>query len=427
MICVMVLGAGAAWEASALALLDPEADVVVLRRCVDVADLLAAAGTGQAQVAVVGLDAPGVDARAVEELHRQGVEVLAVTGDPTDDDSLVRASRSGIEVLLGEANLADLAECVRDLALDAGAAPVSPGQSGEERPPPTGVGTRRTVAVWGPHGAPGRTTVAAGLAAVAAGQGRRCLLVDADPWAPSVAQHLGMLEESSGLLAATRLAPGSRLDDRFPSCCRRVAENLDVLTGLPRPDRWGEVRADALSAVLAVASRGADVVLDTGASLEEDPYGRGGRNALTLESLRRADEVLVVGTADPVGLTRLARGLVDLREAGAPGGVRVVVNRMRPGLGWSRPEVAAMVQGFVEPLGVHFLPADVATADRAALVGRSVVEVGGSALAQAVREVAASVWSTPPPGTTRPRTPIGVRGRGRDLLRRRRAGTGLRT
>ena len=56
---------------------------------------------------------------------------------------------------------------------------------------------------------------------------------------------------------------------------------------------------------------------------------------MTLAALDAADEIVVVGSADPVGLSRLARGLVELRErtAGAP--VRVVVNRMRPTLGWS--------------------------------------------------------------------------------------------
>ena len=41
---------------------------------------------------------------------------------------------------------------------------------------------------------------------------------------------------------------------------------------------------------------------------------RPGRNQMTLGALEAADEVVVVGAADPVGLSRLARGLVELRE-----------------------------------------------------------------------------------------------------------------
>ncbi|MEO5653111.1 MAG: hypothetical protein ABIN79_11865, partial [Marmoricola sp.] len=85
------------------------------------------------------------------------------------------------------------------------------------------------------------------------------------------------------------------------------------------------------------------------------------------------------GSAEPTGLARLARTLVDLRDVSeAP--VRVVVNRMRDSLGWSRKDVTAMVEGYVRPLGVHYLPEDRSTTDRALVAGRSVIELGDSTL-----------------------------------------------
>ena len=69
----------------------------------------------------------------------------------------------------------------------------------------------RVVVVWGPAGAPGRTTVAVSLAAVLARRSRRTTLVDADPYGGSVAQHLGILDEVSGLLSAARLAADGTL------------------------------------------------------------------------------------------------------------------------------------------------------------------------------------------------------------------------
>jgi hypothetical protein len=63
---------------------------------------------------------------------------------------------------------------------------------------------------------------------------------------------------------------------------------------------------------------------------------------------------------------------------------RVVVNRTRPSLGWREREVRAMVEGFVTPAGLHFLPDDQAAADRALMTGRSLVEVGESALRSAI-------------------------------------------
>jgi hypothetical protein len=168
------------------------------------------------------------------------------------------------------------------------------------------------------------------------------------------------------------------------------------VTGLPRADRWPEVRAGVVEHVVEVASEHAHVVLDTGFSLELDPgsdFGsRPARNQMTHGALEVADEVVVVGNADPVGLSRLARGLVELRDhvSGAP--VRVVVNRMRPTLGWSEKDVAGMVAGFTRLTGLHFLPEDRAVVDRALVAGRTVVEVGDSPLGRALSGIVDAVF-----------------------------------
>ena len=108
------------------------------------------------------------------------------------------------------------------------------------------------------------------------------------------------------------------------------------------------------------------------------PTSAPGRRAtrMTLGALAVADEIVVVGTADPVGLSRLARGLVELREVvgGAP--VRVVVNRHRSSLGWSERDIAGMVEGFARISGLHLLPDDRASVDRALVAGRTLVECG---------------------------------------------------
>ena len=174
------------------------------------------------------------------------------------------------------------------------------------------------IAVWGPAGAPGRTTVAAGIAAHLAHRERRTILVDADPHGASVGQQLGIVDGVSGLLAAARLTVSGQLEERFASVQRGIDSHLSVVTGLPRPDRWVELRSGAVQHLLETARRHAHVVVDTGFSLEDDPghdFGtRPPRNQLTLATLEVADEVVVVGSADPVGLSRLVRGLAELRE-----------------------------------------------------------------------------------------------------------------
>ena len=132
-------------------------------------------------------------------------------------------------------------------------------------------------------------------------------------------------------------------------------------------------------------------MVDTGFSLEDEPRheyaARPGRNQLTLGRIDVADELVVVGSADPMGLSRLARALVDVREltGGAP--IRVVVNRMRPTLGWSEKDIAGMVSGFARTSGLHFLPDDRVAVDRALVSGRMLVETGESALTRAVSSV----------------------------------------
>ena len=422
-VCVLMVASGAAWESTALGLLTGRQGIVVLRRCVDVDDLLATSTAGQADVAVLALDAHGLDAAAVEHLRRHRVRPVAITADPTGDSARSRAARIGVVTLVGEANLDELPDAVLDAdapetpAPGAGAATDADVLASARSPTLAAVAAEagRVVAVWGPAGAPGRTTLTLALGAELARRGAPTLVVDADPYGGAVAQQLGVMDEVSGLLSAARLSGSGDLDALFPTVLRTVSKRLNVITGLPRADRWVEIRAGSIEHILAVGQTTGHVIVDTGFSLEDDPgaeFGSlPGRNSMTLATLGVADEIVVVGSADPVGLSRLARGLVELREhtLGAP--VRVVVNRMRSTLGWSESDITGMVEGFSRVLGVHYLPDDRAAVDRALIAGQTLVEAGDSALLRAVEDLASQVV----PGLA----PLGQASRG---LRRRTAG-----
>jgi MinD-like ATPase involved in chromosome partitioning or flagellar assembly len=404
-ICVLLLAAGEPWESPALADLEAHPGVVVLKRCVDVDDLLAAVTSGQADVAVVSLDAPGLDAASVAHLRRHAVRPVAVTSARSDDlDVREHAQRLGIAALVGSGELASLPAAVTTVE------DVADTRARDEQLPelPDGVDDLdpthdgRVVVVWGPAGAPGRTTVATNLAWEVARRQVPVVLADLDPYGGAVAQQLGVLDEVSGLLSAARLAAAGQLDERFASVCRGVGEHLAVVTGLPRPDRWREVRPAQVDQLLEAARVRGHVLVDTGFSLEDDPgtdFGaRPGRNALTLAAIEQADELLVVGSADPVGLSRLARGLVDLRELTTGVAVRVVVNRMRSSIGWSEKEIAGMVEGFSRVAGLHFLPEDRAGLDRALVSGRALADLGDSSLVQSLSALADAVF----PASVRP-------------------------
>ncbi|MBL0749758.1 AAA family ATPase [Nocardioides baculatus] len=399
MICVLLLAAGEAWESPALADLEAHPGVVVLKRCVDVDDLLASVTSGQVDVAVVALDAPGLDPASVAHLRRHAVRPVAVTSTRSDDlDVREHAQRLGIAAVVGAGELATLPEVVTAVEEGDTRARGEGGDALAPSGPEPVVDSGRIVVVWGPAGAPGRTTVATNLAWEVARRQVGVVLADLDPYGGSVAQQLGILDEVSGILSASRLAASGQLDERFASVCRGVGEHLAVVTGLPRADRWREVRAAQVDQLLERASTTGHVVVDTGFSLEDDAGqdfgGRPGRNALTLAALDLADEVVVVGAADPVGLARLARGLVDVRDrlGGVP--VRVVVNRMRGSIGWSEKEIAGMVEGFSRVAGLHFLSEDRAGLDRALVSGSPLAEVGDSALVHGITALADAVFPT---------------------------------
>ena len=413
-VTVLLAAAGAAWEVDAVRALGSSRGVVLLKRCVDLPDLLATAATGQARVVVAAEELPGLDLESVDSLAAAGVALVLVgQGGPV--------ALSGAREHVSPAGVAGLPDVVVRAAEQA---PIPNPPDPAEQPDPSdlagaAVPPGRVVAVWGPAGAPGRTTLAVGVAAATASR-VDTLLVDADPYGGAVSQHLGVLDEVSGLLGAARLANAGGLDrDRLAATARTVLPGLRVLTGLPRADRWAEVREAAFESVLEEAVRLCPLVLvDVGFSVEEgEPgFGQSGprRNQMTLTALGRADEVLVVGSADPVGLSRLARGLVDLLAVAPASPFRVVVNRVRPTIGWGEAEVRAMVEGFVTPVGIHFLPYDREAADRALMEGRAVTEPDGTALGRGVHDVADSLVGGAP-GTARRRGP---------RLRLRTAGTG---
>jgi MinD-like ATPase involved in chromosome partitioning or flagellar assembly len=368
---------------------------------VDVDDLLATAASGQADTAVVALEAPGFDLAAVDHLRSHGVRAVAVVATP-GEESAVRAARIGVRTTVAEAGLEAL-----PAAVTADHEPPTPEPPEPQAPAPAG---GRVLAVFGPTGAPGRTTVATALAGALA-RTQRTTLVDADPYGGAVAQVLGVLDEVSGLLAAARLAGSGMLEERFASVQRALDARFTVVTGLPRPDRWTEVRPGTIELLTDAARAQGHVVVDTGFCLDEDDVsGRPGRHQLTVAALDAADEVLVVGTADPVGLSRLVRALVDVHERHPVTPLRVVVNRMRPTIGWTERDVGQMLADFVRPEGLHFLPEDRATVDRALVTGRGLFETDAdSPLATAVAGLADAV--------------VGVRtaARGPAPLRRRRA------
>lgn len=257
------------------------------------------------------------------------------------------------------------------------------------------------VAVWGPAGAPGRTTLAVNLAAEIAAAGHSVALVDADPYGGAVAPSLGLLDEAPGFASACRLAGGDALDraelERIAQRYSAPRGSFDVFTGLVGPSRWPELAHDRVTAAIqAIASRSEYVVIDTGFSLERDEELTSDqfaprRNAATFAALVGADRVVAVGLADPVGLSRLLRGHGDLVELVEPDRIDVVVNRVRSAaLGIdAHAQVRQTLRRFSGIADATLLPHDGRATDAAILTARTLRDAAPrSPLRGALREYA---------------------------------------
>lgn len=362
----------------------------ISRRCVDAADLLAAATTGQARAAVVSAGLPRLDLQAVAHLGAQGVAVVGLCADEAEER---RLRMWGAAAVLAPGDGPDaIADAVLRAAgrrtatagpvLDQAGPPAVVAPAPDRPPPPTpprdGDEAGRVVAVWGPAGSPGRTTAAIAVATAWARSGLRVLLVDADPYAASVALALGIADEIPGLAAACRAAHGGGFDGLAlaRSACA-VEDRLLLLSGLPRSDRWAEVDPVALGHVLARSRALVDVVVvDCGFGLDgeaADPYGgEPRRDDATVAALAEADAVLAVCAADPVSITRLVRAWDRLRAVAPDALIAVAANRLRRSAVGGRPD-ATVTEALDRWIGVTpwaCIPDDPAALDAAVLTGR---------------------------------------------------------
>jgi Flp pilus assembly CpaE family ATPase len=412
-VAILTAVTGASWEAQLVAALDKGAGgVQVVRRCVDLADLLAAAAAGHGQAVVVSADLRRLDREAVGRLAAAGVATVGVV--PAGDEGSERRLRQlGIDhVVTAAASAAEIAAAVHAaVAALSGPAP----RLGWDVPPDDVVpapAPGRLVAVWGPTGAPGRTTIAVNLAAETAALGQATLLADVDTYGGAVAQLLGLLDEAPGLVGAARAANQGQLD--LPALARHARQlagtRLRVLTGITRTERWPEVRPSALEVVWNLARGLAETtVADCGFCLERDDdlsidRAAPRRNGATLATLEQADVIVAVGAADPVGMQRLVRGLSELAELLPDAAVKVVLNRVRESVLGPDParQVRDALRRYAGVQEVSVVPDDPAGVDAAVATGRTLAESAPrSPTRAAITHLAAAVTGSQLP--TQPR------------------------
>jgi MinD-like ATPase involved in chromosome partitioning or flagellar assembly len=418
---IVTAAGGADWEAALVTAFGTAGHQLrIVRRCVDVVELLAVASAGQCRVALVDADLRRWDADAVDRLLAVDVVAVGVVrrGDSAAEDRL-RAMGVG-HIVAADADPGVVASVVTVAAQRPPAGPAAPtgrmfGDPSVSAAIPPGEAPPATldelpshgsvIAVWGPTGAPGRTTVAVNLADELSRLGSATLLVDADVYGGTISAALGLLDESPGLAAACRQAGNTRIDAvGLAALSWQLGPRLRVLTGIPMAQRWTELRPAGIAAVLGAGRALADyTVVDCGFGVESDeelsfdtlaPR----RNGATLAILDAADVVVVVGAADPIGMQRLVRGLTELRDAQVTTALWIVLNKVRRGVVPGNPaaELTAALERFAGRSPAALLPFDQDSVDAALAAGHLLSEARPSSpLRRSIAELAAALAGVP--------------------------------
>jgi MinD-like ATPase involved in chromosome partitioning or flagellar assembly len=359
----------------------------VVRRCADLTETLAVVSAGIGDVVLIDLSVRGLSRDAVATMLRSGAVIGLRSREEAEGTTVglrhVLSADAPIDEILAAVTAAvSGVEEHADWVQEADPAP-------EQEP-------GRLVAVWGPSGAPGRSTVAANLAAEAALTGCGTVLVDADTYGPSLSQLLGVLDEAPGLVAAARAHDRDTLTaETLGALLPTVQPGLRLLSGIGVPGRWAELRRGALDGVWgALRRRGELVVADIASVLEEDEelsYDTAApqRNAAALSTLEAADAVIAVVAADPVSITRLLRDQGRLEELGVEE-LHVVVNRVGAPVPGER--IRELIASRMRVDSLHLLPDDPVACRTAVWDGALLSEAAPrSPLRRALRDLAASL------------------------------------
>jgi pilus assembly protein CpaE len=249
---------------------------------------------------------------------------------------------------------------------------------------------RQTVAVFGPKGGVGRSTIAVNLAVgLAQLYGQRVALLDADLWFGDVAVLLDLPREPS---ITDLVGFGEYLDvDLLRRVLHPHPTGVRVLCAPSQPALVETIPAALPARVARVCRTAFDcVVVDTGASLDE----------YVVEVLDVADRILLVTTPE-LGSLRSCREVVNLAPTlGWRDKLRLVVNRANVGVDLSQVE-----QTLGLPVTASIVSAQ-AQAVAAANLGKPMLVLDPTGTARVTRDLGGLVaqlvgepepqWGSPP-------------------------------
>ncbi|HXD68847.1 MAG TPA: AAA family ATPase [Gaiellales bacterium] len=190
------------------------------------------------------------------------------------------------------------------------------------------------VAVLGPKGGTGKTTVATNLAADLATRGHETLLVDLDLQFGDVGVVLGVEPDHTIYDLAT--AGGTMDAERLRGFTGRSRDGVTVLLAPVRPDQADAVTAEHITAILDLARTTYDIVI-----VDTPPAFTSG----VIAAVDQADLIVMLGSFDLPGLKNMKVGMETLQMMDVPSA------RILPVLNRANTKVGLLVTDVTKVLG----------------------------------------------------------------------------
>ncbi|MGV9188585.1 hypothetical protein [Arcanobacterium canis] len=328
------------------ALAERRTDHYVVRRCGDMTEILAAAQAGIGSAALIEGDLESLTLTAIRDLESLGLTVSLIGGKAPAHEL-----RNLSEHLISPSEAVGWIE--------------SMGQKKREERSPLDMGNGCIVAVWGPPGSHGRSTLTRELARISKG-----VAIDLDLVAPSLAQICGV-EESSALVAFSRnvekgrdLVAAGQLLTETDACGTRI------IAGVNSAQRWREISSPIVEKILHSLRRQEKwTFVDLAGGMSGTDSMRD-RWQVSRNVVEAADIVLHVASASVIGMRRMLEH-TDLNPPDER--AIIVINRLRASSVGRNPsgQIRRLLAGVHGPIVT--IRDDASRFDAALLKGRSVL------------------------------------------------------
>ena len=178
------------------------------------------------------------------------------------------------------------------------------------------------IAIFGPTGSTGKSSMALNLAYEFAELGKKTILIDLDTYSPSISTLLGITEPTAALTGCARLIRQGRFDreqlERLSVRVKYRKTGFHCLTGLASSRRWGEISDDTVAHLINLSRFEFEIVIvDLAPHLEDSitsPSNPISRNTATRAALAKSDLAISVLNHSQLSVSRYLGVFAELQD-----------------------------------------------------------------------------------------------------------------